>query len=94
VGKFLVFAAAMQQGYFWLVVVGMVNATISLYYYLMVIKAAYLLEPAVELPAIRLSPAARVLNYVLIIAMIDLGVFPQHFLWLAENSVQKILGGA
>jgi NADH-quinone oxidoreductase subunit N len=94
VGKFLVFAAAMKQGYFWLVVVGMVNATISLYYYLMVIKAAYLLEPAVELPMIRLSPATRLLNYVLILAIIDLGVFPQHFLWLAENSVKNILGGS
>jgi len=92
IGKFLVFAAAMQQGYFWLVVLGMINATISLYYYLMVIKAAYLLEPAAEQPSIRLSPVTRLLNYVLILGMIDLGIFPQHFLWLAENSVKSIMG--
>ncbi|MFQ5483877.1 MAG: NADH-quinone oxidoreductase subunit N, partial [Desulfobacterales bacterium] len=49
-GKFLIFAAAMQKGYFTLVLIAMINVVISLYYYLMVIKAAYLLEPAAELP--------------------------------------------
>jgi len=33
-GKFLVFAAALEKGYLTLVIIGMINATISLYYYL------------------------------------------------------------
>ncbi len=36
-GKFLVFVAAVERGYLWLVIVAMVNATISLYYYIMVV---------------------------------------------------------
>ncbi|MEM5787831.1 MAG: NADH-quinone oxidoreductase subunit N, partial [Syntrophobacteraceae bacterium] len=35
-GKFLVFAAALEKGYLFLIIIGMVNATISLYYYLIV----------------------------------------------------------
>jgi NADH-quinone oxidoreductase subunit N len=61
-GKFLVFAAAMEKGYFMLVVIGMINATISLYYYLIVIKAAYLLEPAEEPPAVRVDMWSRALS--------------------------------
>ena len=45
-GKFLVFVAAIQKGYIALVIIAMINVVVSLYYYLLVIKAAYLLEPA------------------------------------------------
>ncbi|HRE88323.1 MAG TPA: proton-conducting transporter membrane subunit [Myxococcota bacterium] len=40
-GKWFLFSAAMDDGYFWVVLIGAVNATISLYYYLRVVKAAY-----------------------------------------------------
>lgn len=92
-GKFLVFAGAMQQGYFWLVLIGMINATISLYYYLMVIKAAYLLEPEKELPPLSISMPIRVLNYLLIAAMVYLGIFPGGFLDLAQEAVRGMIGG-
>lgn len=92
-GKFLVFAGAMQQGYFWLVLVGMINATISLYYYLMVIKAAYLLKPEKELPPLHISMPIRLLNYLLIAAMVFLGIFPGGFLDLAQAAVRGMVGG-
>jgi NADH-quinone oxidoreductase subunit N len=90
-GKFLVFAAAMKNGFFWLVVMGMVNATISLYYYLMVIKAAYLQEPAEEQPPLVLSFPVRLLNYALIAAMVYFGMLPHHFTDLADQAVKRLL---
>jgi NADH-quinone oxidoreductase subunit N len=42
VAKFYVFAAAVQSGWVWLAVVGVINAIIGLYYYLTVLKVAYL----------------------------------------------------
>ncbi len=48
VGKWFLFSAALDSGWFWLVLVGAVNATISLYYYLVVVKAAYLSPKASE----------------------------------------------
>ncbi len=89
-GKFMVFTAAMEDGRFWLVLVGMINATISLYYYLMVIKAAYLAEPADGQEPLAISASTRALSYALIAGMVYLGVFPQHFLGLAENAVKNI----
>ncbi|MCK5487125.1 MAG: NADH-quinone oxidoreductase subunit N, partial [Desulfobacterales bacterium] len=54
-GKLFVFLAAMEQGYFTLVLIAMINVVISLYYYLLVLKAAYLLKPDKALPELRLS---------------------------------------
>jgi len=92
-GKFLVFAGAMQQGYFWLVLVGMINATVSLYYYLMVIKAAYLTESPAELPPLIVSMPLRLLNFLLIAAMVYFGVCPGGFLYLAQAAVRGMMGG-
>jgi len=42
IGKVLVFAAAMQTGWTWLVFVGVINSIIGVYYYLTVLKYVYL----------------------------------------------------
>jgi NADH-quinone oxidoreductase subunit N len=77
-GKFLMFTAAMQKGYFALVLIAMINVVISLYYYLMVIKAAYLLEPETDLPALSLSVPAKLLAAALSAVMVAAGLFPNH----------------
>ncbi len=41
-GKFFLYAAAASKGYYFLVFLAVVNATISLYYYLLVIRAMFL----------------------------------------------------
>ena len=90
-GKFYVFAAAMEQNYLWLVVIGMVNATISLYYYLIVIKAAYLLEPVEEYPMVRVDSRYRAMSIALVMVMVYLGVFPDKFITLAEAAAKSLL---
>ena len=47
IGKFYVFSAAYEAGWWWLVVAGVIATAISLYYYLGVIRALYL-RPAAE----------------------------------------------
>ena len=42
IGKFLVFAAAVEANYIWLAVIGVLNSIIGLYYYLIVLKVVYL----------------------------------------------------
>jgi NADH-quinone oxidoreductase subunit N len=42
IAKVLVFAAGVQTGWTWLVVVGIINSVVGLYYYLTVIKVVYL----------------------------------------------------
>jgi len=89
-GKFLVFAAAMQKGYFTLVLIAMINVVISLYYYLLILKAAYLEEPAEELPPLNVSPAVKILSGVLIVVMVVAGIFPRYLIELA-NAAAAVL---
>ena len=76
-GKLLIFTSAMNAGYFWLVLIGAVNGTICLYYYLKVIYAAYFIDDP-GLPAIQLSLPIRLLNYALAAIIIGFGFFPDR----------------
>jgi NADH-quinone oxidoreductase subunit N len=89
-GKLLLFTSAMNQGYFLLVMVGAVNGTISLYYYLRVVYAAYFVSGE-GLPPIKLSWPTRVLNYGLCTCIIVFGVFPNYIVELARTAVKAIL---
>jgi NADH-quinone oxidoreductase subunit N len=90
-GKFLVFVAAMKKGYFTLVLIAMINATISLYYYILVVKAAYLLEPDEELPGIQVSVPTKVLTGVLVTVMVVAGIFPHYFIEVARAAARTLL---
>jgi NADH-quinone oxidoreductase subunit N len=90
-GKFLVFVAAMGRGYFMLVLIAMINVVISLYYYLLVIKAAYLLEPEGEQPPLSVSLPMRLLSGALIAVMIAAGFYPTSLLDLATAAVHSMM---
>lgn len=45
IAKLLVFGAAIESGWVWLAIVGVVNSVIGLYYYLRVLKVMYVDEP-------------------------------------------------
>ncbi len=89
-GKLLVFTAAMSQGYFLLVLIGAVNGTISLYYYLKVVYAAYFLEPG-DLPPISPSRTIRLTSCALILTILIFGVFPNQIVEMARLAVKHIL---
>jgi NADH-quinone oxidoreductase subunit N len=90
-GKFLVFAAAMEKGYVALVIIAMINATISLYYYILVVKAAYLMEPDEELPRLPVSIPTKVLTVALVTVMVVFGVFPHHLLEVARAAARMLM---
>jgi NADH-quinone oxidoreductase subunit N len=89
--KLFVFLAAMEQGYFTLVLIAMINVLISLYYYLLVLKAAYLLKPDIARPELRLSPPQKLLAGALISVMIGLGIYPTLPLELAEAAARALV---
>jgi NADH-quinone oxidoreductase subunit N len=83
-GKFFVFAAAMEKGYFTLVLIAMINVVISLYYYLLILKAAYLEKPDEEQPLLMVSPQVKILAGILIVVMVVAGIFPTYLIELAS----------
>jgi NADH-quinone oxidoreductase subunit N len=88
-GKLLLFTSAMNQGYFWLVLIGAVNGTLSLYYYLRVVYAAYFVDS--DLPVIELSLPTRVMNYALCATILVFGVAPDTIVELARAAVKNVL---
>jgi NADH-quinone oxidoreductase subunit N len=89
-GKLIIFVAAMQKGYLVLVLIAMINVVISLYYYLLVLKAAYLDEPAQSLPAIDLTIPARLVAVAMIALIVGLGFYPTALLDLVQAAVLRL----
>jgi NADH-quinone oxidoreductase subunit N len=89
-GKFLVFIAALEKGYFTLVLIAMINVVISLYYYLLILKAAYLLEPPDAQAGIALSPPTKILTGALIVVMVFFGIYPHHLIELTRAAAQML----
>jgi NADH-quinone oxidoreductase subunit N len=89
-GKFLVFNAAMERGYFLLVLIAMINVVVSLYYYIQVVKAAFLLEPDEELPPIHLSVPSILLTVAMVVMIVVGGIWPSYLFQLATVAVQTL----
>ncbi len=72
IAKILVFAAAVQTGWTWLVVVGILNSVVGLYYYLIVIKVVYLYR--MENEDEQQHPIAISRPYALALIILTLGI--------------------
>jgi len=70
-GKFFLFAAAINAGYTWLAVLGVLNAIVALYYYLTIVKVMYVDETvdASPIPVGASYGAALVITVVGIVAL-------------------------
>jgi NADH-quinone oxidoreductase subunit N len=88
-GKLYVFSAAVQAGYIWLVVIGVLNSAVSVFYYLSVIVAMYMRE-AEGLEDVKPSLAPLVAVTVCAVLIILLGLFPGALLDLARASVTSM----
>ena len=89
-GKLLVFIAALEKGYFTLVLIAMINVVISLYYYLLILKAAYLLEPEEVQADIELSTPMTMLTGALVLVMVVVGIYPHHLIELTRAAAQML----
>jgi len=90
-GKFLIFNAAIARGMLPLVLIAMANVVVSLYYYLLVVRAAYLLEPAIEPPALRVSASMKLLTGVLVAFMMAAGIYPRLILDISNLAAAAIV---
>ncbi len=85
VGKFYVLAAAIDNGLLWLAVVGILNSVISLYYYVGVIRAMYVMPAASE--ASLTEPAAlQVALGITGLGTLVIGFYPQPIIDLARSA--------
>ena len=92
-GKFWLFGAAIDSGYVWLAVIGVLNSAISLYYYVRVVVFMYLRkEIAGSEPTS--TPALTFTLVATTAVTIVLGIYPQWLFAMAEASARSLgVGG-
>jgi NADH-quinone oxidoreductase subunit N len=91
-GKFWLFGAAIDAGYVWLAVIGVLNSAVSLYYYVRVVVFMYLKTETIGSEPTTTVPLALALG-VAVVATIVLGVYPRQLFEIAEASA-RTLGAA
>jgi len=90
--KFYLFRAAVETDLIWLAVVGVLNSVVSAYFYLKVIVAMWLREPA-DGEWVKTCPLVGAAVAVSTIGITILGLMPSLMLALAKTSAQKLFGG-
>jgi NADH-quinone oxidoreductase subunit N len=88
-GKFWLFGAAIESGYVWLAVIGVLNSAISLYYYVRIVVFMWLKnEPTGSEPVN--NPAMATVLGVTLAATLVLGVYPRPLFEFAEASARTL----
>ena len=85
IGKIYVFAAAMREGLVTLVIIGLINIVISMYYYLVIVKKIYISEPTDRRP-IPVSGPMKAVVYATVAGTVVIGVYPKPFIEWAVAS--------
>jgi NADH-quinone oxidoreductase subunit N len=89
--KFILFQAVVSQGYTWLVVIALVASTVSLYYYLQVIKQMYLYQPeAGASERWRLTPTGYLATGALLFGVVWVGVYATPFYTVADRAIAPL----
>jgi NADH-quinone oxidoreductase subunit N len=94
IGKFYVFAAAIQEKFYFLAIIGILNSVVSLYYYMRPVKAMFLDQPNGDEGPVRIEIWNYGLMGVLAVATIVLGLYPPPVIAFASRSLHFFLGPA
>lgn len=87
IGKLYIFLAAIDEGLYTLIIVGLINIVISLYYYLIVVKKMYINEPTDPSP-LTISAPIKVAVYAGLAGTLILGVYPKPFIeWVVAATL-------
>ena len=89
--KFYVFSAAVKSKFYWLVVLGVLNSAVSVYYYLRVTVLMYFRESEREITGLKFSPTAVFALAVAVVVTLYMGIFPSNVLSLAQRSIAGLM---
>ncbi|MDP8923856.1 MAG: NADH-quinone oxidoreductase subunit N [Chloroflexota bacterium] len=88
--KMYLFWAAAERGLYVLVILGVINSAISLYYYARVIRQMYLIEPVSDRP-VRVGAAPAVSLAAAALGVMFIGVFSSPFIQAALGAATTIM---
>ena len=87
IAKLYIFVAAIKEGLYALIAVGLINIIISLYYYLIVVKKMYISEPIDPSP-VAISGPMKAVVYIGLAGTLLIGIVPQPFIdWVVAATL-------
>ena len=86
-GKFFLFTAAASEGFYWLVFLAVVNVTISLYYYLLVVRAMFLRKSEEPIPFFKSTLYMRLGLIITVLGILVLGIYSPVYDYIYELSM-------
>ena len=89
IGKWYIFSAAVQEGHYWLAIIGVLSSVVSVFFYLRIVVMMYMTEGA-EIPRPRVPFAAMAGLAFAVVAVFYLGILPTRVIDLALNSISTI----
>lgn len=90
-GKILVFGSAIDQQYYLLVVVGVLNTAVSAYYYLRLIIVMFFRERITAWTAPRIPASIGIALAISIVGVLLLGIFPSRIINALQKRIQSQL---
>ena len=85
-GKFFLYSAAASKGYYLLVFIAVVNVTISLYYYLLPVRSAFLRRSENPIPYIKTDIYSKISFVFIMIGLLVLGLYSGVFEYISQIS--------
>jgi NADH-quinone oxidoreductase subunit N len=89
--KFYVFSGAVQADYIWLVILGVINSMISLYYYLGIVVVMFMQEPEGEKMPITPLPAVGIALAIAVFGTLNLGIFPGQWMDKFQKLAESLM---
>jgi len=86
-GKFFLFTSAASAGYYWLVFIAVLNATISLYYYLLVVKAMFINKNDNPIPYFKNDLYTRAGLVICVLGVMVLGLYSGVYEFILNYSI-------
>jgi NADH-quinone oxidoreductase subunit N len=90
--KFILFQSVVQGGYLWLVFIAVIASTVSLFYYLQVIRQMYLYQPEGDTARWRLSATGYLTTASLFAGMVFLGLYGAPLYTVADRAAFALFG--
>jgi len=90
IGKFYLFSGAVQKGYIWLAIIGVLNSAASVYYYLRVMVYMYMKDPTEEFDWVKVTGPIALALIIAFAGSLIPGIVPSFILEFAQNAVKLI----
>ncbi len=88
IGKFYLFSGAIQQGYIWLAVIGVLNSAASVYYYLRIMVFMYFKESTEDFAWVQVTAPVAIALIIAAAGTLIPGIVPSIILQYAQMAVK------